>query len=61
MRLMRLPEVTKVTGLGRSSIYEKISEGTFPKSVPLGGRAVAWVSDEVEAWILERIEERDAV
>jgi len=27
--------------------------------VPLGGRTVGWVSDEIEAWILERIEERD--
>jgi len=56
---MRLTEVIKDTGLGRSSIYKRIAEGEFPKPVPLGGRAVGWVSDEVEAWILERIEERD--
>lgn len=61
MKLMRLPEVTAKTGLGRSAIYERIAEGTFPKPVSLGGRAVAWVSDEVEAWIMARIEERDAV
>ena len=59
MRFMRLTEVIKDTGLGRSSIYKRIAEGEFPKPVPLGGRAVGWVSDEVEAWILERIEERD--
>lgn len=59
MRFMRLTEVIKNTGLGRSSIYKRIAEGEFPKPVPLGGRAVGWVSDEVEAWILERIEERD--
>lgn len=61
MKLMRLPEVMAKTGLGRSAIYERIAEGTFPKPVSLGGRAVAWVSDEVEAWIMARIEERDAV
>ena len=61
MKLMRLPEVMAKTGLGRSAIYERIAEGTFPKPVALGGRAVAWVSDEIEAWIMARIEERDAV
>ena len=59
MRLLRLPEVKKDTGLGRSSIYKKMAEGTFPKPVPLG-RTVAWVSDEIQAWIMARIEERDA-
>ena len=59
MRFMRLTEVIRDTGLGRSSIYKRIAQGEFPKPVPLGGRAVGWVSDEVEAWILERIEERD--
>ena len=56
MRFMRLTEVIRDTGLGRSSIYKRIAEGVFPKPVPLGGRTVGWVSDEVEAWILERIE-----
>jgi prophage regulatory protein len=59
MRFMRLTEVIRDTGLGRSSIYKRIAEGVFPKPVPLGGRTVGWVSDEIEAWILERIEERD--
>ena len=61
MRIIRLSEVIRMTGLGRSSIYTKISEGVFPKPVSLGGRAVGWVFDEVEGWILDRIEERDAM
>jgi len=40
MRFMRLTEVIKDTGLGRSSIYKRIAQGEFPKPVPLGGRAV---------------------
>lgn len=47
------------TGLGRSTIYNYISDATFPKPVNLGARAVAWVESEVQDWILERIEERD--
>lgn len=47
------------TGLGRSTIYNYIADGSFPKPVSLGARAVAWVESEVQDWILERIEERD--
>lgn len=49
------------TGLGRSTIYNYITDETFPKPVSLGARAVAWVESEVQDWILERIEARDEV
>jgi prophage regulatory protein len=48
------------TGLGRSTIYKYIAEGMFPKPVSLGARAVAWVESEVEDWILDKVEQRDA-
>ncbi|MFL1553681.1 AlpA family transcriptional regulator, partial [Pseudomonas sp. D47] len=51
MRLIRLKEVKHATGLGRSTIYKYIEEGNFPKSVPLGERAVAWVESEVVGWV----------
>jgi prophage regulatory protein len=60
MRLIRLKDVKHVTGLGRSTIYKYIEEGTFPKSVSLGERAVAWVESEVLDWVMARIEARDA-
>ncbi|MNV92970.1 Prophage CP4-57 regulatory protein (AlpA) [compost metagenome] len=59
MRTIRLKEVIDCTGLGRSTIYKYITEGTFPKPVPLGDRCVAWVEREVHDWILARIEARD--
>ena len=67
-RFIRLPEVLSRTGFGRTSIYRKMEDGEFPKSVKLGGppkdpsvfdsRAVAWIEDEVEQWMEYRIEER---
>lgn len=55
--ILRLPTVKARTGLSRSSIYLRISEGTFPKPISLGGkRAVGWIEDEISAWIDERIE-----
>ena len=60
-KFIRLPEVISRTGYKRTSIYEKIAEGTFPAPIKLGPRAVAWVSEEIEEWMDARIAERDVV
>ena len=67
-RFIRLPEVLSRTGFGRTSIYRKMEDGSFPKSLKLGGppkdpnvfdsRAIAWIEDEVDQWIESRIENR---
>ena len=59
MRIIRLKEVIDSTGLARSTIYKYIGEGTFPKPVSLGDRCIGFVENEVQDWILARIEERD--
>ena len=59
MQIWRLKKVMEQTGLGRSSVYNFIKAGTFPKPVPLGGRAVGWLASEVEGWLQDRIRERD--
>jgi len=60
MRIIRLREVMATTGLARSTVYKYISEGAFPKPVSLGERCVGWVEEEVQDWVMEKIEERDA-
>jgi len=56
LRILRLPEVKGRTGLPRSSIYAKISEDRFPKSISLGGgRSRGWIESEIDEWILEQI------
>ncbi|OBU29687.1 AlpA family transcriptional regulator [Photobacterium kishitanii] len=60
MRFIRLKEVMHVTGLGRSSIYNYMAEGRFPKTVSLGGRAVAWVESDIELWMAEKVAARTA-
>lgn len=59
MRIIRLKEVIDSTGLARSTVYKYVSDGSFPKPVPLGDRSVGWVESEVHEWILARIEQRD--
>lgn len=60
MRIMRLQEVMATTGLARSTVYKFIANEKFPKPVSLGGRSTGWVAEEVNDWVLERIEEHDA-
>ena len=57
-RFLRLPEVKRVTGYGRTAIYDKIKSGEFPAPYPLSatGRAVAWDSVSIERWIESRID-----
>jgi prophage regulatory protein len=45
----RLKAVSAATGKSRSTIYEDIHRGIFPKPVSLGARAVGWPQHEVEA------------
>ena len=59
MRIMRLKEVIGKTGLARSTIYNLISQGKFPKQVELGARSVGWVDTEIEEWLLAKMEVRD--
>ena len=69
-RLIRLNEVLSRTGYGRTSIYRKMDEGSFPKCLKLGSpfkdstkfdcRAIAWIEDEVDQWVISRIEARDS-
>lgn len=52
--ILRRPEVEQTTGLSRSTIYAMIAEGTFPKPVKLGKRAVGWRSSDISAWLESR-------
>jgi prophage regulatory protein len=54
-RLIRLPEVKALVGLGTTSIYDKIKKGEFPRQVKLG-RLSGWVEAEVEGWISQQIQ-----
>jgi prophage regulatory protein len=58
--ILRRREVEQITGLSRSSIYERMNirsryyDPDFPKPVRLGQRAVGWRASEIAAWIDSR-------
>lgn len=60
MRLIDLKEVTARTTLSKSSIYDLMKDGSFPKQVKLGSRSVAWVESEVEEFVLSAINNRSS-
>jgi len=56
IQILRLPEVCKTTGLGRSMVYQLEAVQRFPARVRISDRAVGWVEEEVQAWLAERIQ-----
>ena len=58
-QILRRPEVSRRTGLGRSALYAAIQAGRFPRPLKIGPRASGWLAEEVEAWITSRVEARN--
>jgi prophage regulatory protein len=58
--ILRRSEVERATGLSRSTIYELMATGGFPKPVPLTRRSVGWIETEIVRWQRDRIAARDA-
>lgn len=52
-RILRLRVVLDRTGLSRSTLYRKISDGTFPKQIQLSKRCAGWRELSVEKWLMD--------
>ncbi len=57
-RFLRLPEVLQMTGMGKTFIYDRMNDGTFPKQIQLGGKSVVWNEQEVIKWMEDRMANR---
>ena len=57
-RLLRLPEVMARVGLRLSAIYQRMSDGRFPRSRSLGPKCTVWVEAEIDEWVRKVIERR---
>nr|WP_301182314.1 AlpA family phage regulatory protein [Sphingobium sp. SA916] len=47
---MRLPEVMRRTGLKRSTLYNKISAGSFPAQIHISSNCAGWREEEINEW-----------
>lgn len=50
-QIVRLPEVIKRTGLSAATLTRYEKSGAFPKRRKLGGRAIGWLSSEIDSWV----------
>ena len=57
-RFLRLPEVLKLVGVTRSTLYRWMDAGTFPKQIQLASRTVVWNEQEVTKWMEDRMASR---
>jgi prophage regulatory protein len=55
IRILRRPDIEARYGLKRSTLYDAIRAGSFPRPIQLGARATGWIEAEVEAWLSARI------
>lgn len=54
MALVRMPTVTRLTALSRSTIYRLVASGKFPAPVRLSAHSIAWHMADIEQWTAER-------
>lgn len=54
-RVMRRPEVERITGLSRSSIYRGMASDDFPRAITLSKKSVGWLASDIESWLAARI------
>jgi prophage regulatory protein len=48
MRLLRIQEVIRVTGLSRMTIYRYEKNGEFPKRRRIGMNSVRWLDQDID-------------
>lgn len=50
-RILRHPEVTDRTKLGKTRIWQLEKQGKFPRRRQLGGRTVGWLESEIDEFL----------
>jgi len=53
-RHLRRLAVEQLTGLSRSTIYDLMAKGQFPRPVRLTEKAVAWPESAIADWLSQR-------
>jgi prophage regulatory protein len=54
-RIIRLKTVLARTGLSRSTIYRKITEGTFPPQLKISTNSAGWRESDINRWVADPV------
>jgi prophage regulatory protein len=51
---LRLPQVLARVPISRSTLWRRVSEGTFPRPLKLSRRVTVWRLEDIESWMQEQ-------
>ena len=54
IKFIRLPEVSTMTGLGKSTILAWEAGGKFPQATRLSATMRVWLKQDITNWIIEK-------
>ncbi|MDR0942477.1 MAG: AlpA family transcriptional regulator [Holosporales bacterium] len=58
-QFLRLPQIVKLLGIGRVSVYDKIKKGLIKKPIKLGSRTSVWLRSDIDEYIARMVATRD--
>ncbi|EGR0712971.1 AlpA family phage regulatory protein [Vibrio diabolicus] len=56
LNFLNLEQVVTKTTLCKSTIYELMKNGEFPKNFTVSGKRKAWLESDVEDWMMSKVE-----
>ncbi|MBO2974542.1 AlpA family phage regulatory protein [Burkholderia pseudomallei] len=54
MNALRIKQVATKVGLGQSTLYRMIADGSFPKPFEIMPKRNAWIEEEIDDWLAAR-------
>jgi len=51
IKLLRITDVAKKTTLAKSTIWQKMAQGTFPKPTKISPAINVWKESDIDSWI----------
>ena len=55
LKILKINDVIDKTTLSKSTIQRKMKTNTFPKPIKLSTRAMGWIEDDINGWIIDRV------
>ena len=50
-RVLRKPEVQRLTGKSSATLYRDMAKGIFPRQRQIGEAAVGWLESDIDEWL----------
>jgi prophage regulatory protein len=54
VNILRHPQVLRITGLSRTTLWRLERQGRFPKRLRLASNSVGWLDADIQRWIESR-------